>query len=193
MRKNRTDTVDENPADIIDAVATAMLEFRQEMEHFDGIGTRIARQTRLMMQIVFFALALSSLYLGYIIYNMSTNMSQMTRHLEDMYSNFGVMSENMHDITRSVSSMNQSISGMPHIAQSMIQIDEDVRAMNGSVFEINKSINAIDNDMLRINGNMQEMTGRLVNINHAVYSMSNDVNEMQAPANSGPMSGMWPR
>lgn len=193
MSEPADDITKKEKRDTVSMVSEMMLEFREEMETFNSVGTRIAAQTRLIMRVVFGALALSSLYLGFMIYHMSNNMSAMTAHLIDMYSNFGVMSKNMSQITQSVGLMNKSIIGMPVIADSMIQIDGDVRAMNGSVFEMNKSISNIDGEMVRINLNMQDMTIGLVNMNRAVYSMSNDVNEMQAPVNSGPFSGMWPR
>ena len=193
MNKDDADKPKEVSADVIDTITTVILEFREEMEESDVIGSRIAVKTRFIMRVVFTTLALSSLYLVFMIFNMASNMSAMTTHLEDMYGNFGIMSQNMQEITKSVAKMSDDISGMPLIAESMAHIDSDVRVMNSSVFEMNKSITAIDNDMVRINLNMYEMTGRLSNMNRTVYSISNDVNQMAAPVNSGPMSGMWPR
>lgn len=188
MNKN-----DEKTQDVFEIIAGTMNEFREEMEYYDGVGTKIAARTRFIMRIVFITLTMSSIYLVFMIYQMSNNMTAMTTHLEDMYSSFGTMSKDMHEITRMVDSMDKSISGVPVIAESMNQINGNVRVMTGSVYEINKSITAIDNDMLSINSNMQEMTGRLYNMNRSVNLMSYDVNEMAAPMNSGPMSGIWPR
>jgi len=127
------------------------------------------------------------------IYQMANHMIVMTDHLESMYGRFGTMSQNMHGISELVDSMGNSISGIPVIAQSMMKMDEDVSAMTGSVTDINTSITTIDYDMVRINTDMYEMAGRLSNMNRAVNRISNDVNEMAAPMNSGPMSGFWPR
>lgn len=193
MSKDSITKIDRKPQDVFEIIAITMNEFREEMEYYDEIGTRIASRTRFIMRIVFITLTMSSIYLVFMIYQMSNNMSAMTVHLEDMYSSFGTMSQDMREITRMVDSMDKSISGIPVIAESMSQIDEDVRVMTGSVYEINKSITAIDSYMLNINTNMQEMTGRLYNMNRSVNLMSYDVNEMAAPINSGPMSGFWPR
>lgn len=193
MSKDSITKIDRKPQDVFEIIAITMNEFREEMEYYDEIGTRIASRTRFIMRIVFITLTMSSIYLVFMIYQMSNNMSAMTVHLEDMYSSFGTMSQDMREITRMVDSMDKSISGIPVIAESMSQIDGDVRVMTGSVYEINKSITAIGSDMLNINTNMQEMTGRLYNMNRSVNLMSYDVNEMATPVNSGPMSGFWPR
>ncbi len=193
MSEESINTINETSPDVFEMIATTMIEFREEMEYFDGIGTRIAARTRFIMRIVFTTLILSSIYLVFMIFQMATNMSSMTTHLEDMYSNFGIMSQDMSEIAQIVGSMGSNITGIPVIAESMIQIDGDVSTMRGSVYEMNQSIAAIDGDMVRINSNMQEMTGSLSNMNHSVNSMSYDVNEMSLPMNSGPLSGFWPR
>lgn len=193
MNTNKINKPDERTPDVFDFIAEKMSEFREEMEYYDGIGVKIAAKTRFIMRVVFTVLTISSFYLVFMIYQMSNNMSAMTSHLEDMYTNFGSMSQDMHVITKAVDSMDRSITGMPVIAQSMTQMDGDVRAMRSSVYEINQSISAIDNDMVKINSNMYEMTGRLYNMNRTVNLMTYDVNEMAAPMNSGPMSGFWPR
>ena len=177
----------------LEVVANTMSEFREEMEYFDEIGIKIAGKTRSIMRVVFTTLILSSVVLVCMIMNMSDNMTIMTEHMEDMYVNFGKMSDDMHAIVQSVDSMDKEISGIPAISESMFQINGDVSNMTGSVYEINKSITAIDGDMVSINTNMREMTGRLYNMSYSVNSMSYDVNEMSRPANSGPMSGFWPR
>lgn len=193
MNNDNINPPDEKPADAFEAIASAMIEFRSEMEHYDGLGTKIANRTRFIIRAVFTTLIVSSIYLVFMIFQMANNMSVMTGHLESMYGRFGSMSQDMHEIAGLVDSMGKSISGIPVIAQSMTQMDEDVGVMSGSVYEINTIITAIDNDMVRINSNMQEMVGRLSNMNRAVNWMSHDVNEMAAPVNSGPMSGFWPR
>ncbi len=193
MSKDSINTTSDKRPDAIELIASTMIEFRDEMECFDAIGTRIAAKTRFIMRIVFTTLTISSIYLVFMIFQMASNMTAMTTHLEDMYSNFGTMSEDMSEIARTVDSMGNNISGIPVIAESMIQIDGEVSTMRGSVYEINQSIAAIDNDMVSINSNMQEMTGRLSNMSYSVNSMSYDVNEMSLPMNSGPMSGFWPR
>jgi uncharacterized protein YoxC len=179
--------------DVVEMVADTMASFRQEMEHNDELGIRIAAKTRFILRAVFTTLIMSAIYLVFMIYQMSSNMTAMTTHLEDMYRSFGTMSQDMHEITKTVGSMSKSISGMPVIAGSIQKMDGDVRAMKGSVHEINQSIKAIDNDMVKINSDMLVMTGRLSNMRHSVNMMSYDVNEMAAPVNTGPMSGFWPR
>jgi len=193
MGNENTNAQSAKPADAFDTIASTMLEFRKEMEHYDVLGANIASKTRFIMRAVLATLILSSIYLIFMIYQMANNMSIMTGHLEDMYSNFGTMSQDMSEISQMVGSMGKSISGVPVIAQSMTEMDEYVSTMIGSVYDMNTSITAIDNDMVWINLNMQEMTGRLSNMNRSVNSMSYDVNEMAAPMNSGPMSGFWPR
>lgn len=182
-----------HPPDVFAIMADTMIEFRKEMEHYDSIGVRIAARTRFIMRAVFGILLLSSVYLVYMILLMSSNMTVMTTHLEDMYSSFGGMSEDMQKITRSVELMGNSISGMPVIAESMYLINRDVGAMTGSVYEINLNISAVDANMVRINADMREMTGRLSNMSRSVNLMKYDVREMSLPINSGPFSGFWPK
>jgi len=193
MTENNLKTADEEMPGVFEMIAGTMTAFREEMEYHDRTGIKIARKTRLILRAVFATLILSAVYLVYMIFQMATNMSTMTTHLEDMYSNFDTMSQNMHEITQTVDSMGRNISGVPVIAESMHQIDTDVLVMKDAVHEINQSINAIDGDMVKINSNMQVMTGRLYNMNRSVNLMGYDVNEMAAPMNSGPMSGFWPR
>jgi methyl-accepting chemotaxis protein len=193
MDNDGTTSQNEKPADAFEAIASAMVEFRSEMEYYNGRGEKIAKRTRFIMRAVFATLIVSSIYLVFMIFQMANNMSVMTGHLESMYSRFGSMSQDMREITGLVDSMGKSISGIPAIAQSMTLMDEDVGAMSGSVFEMNTSMTAIDSDMVRINTDMHEITGRLSNMNRAVNWMTRDVNEMAAPMNSGPMSDFWPR
>lgn len=193
MKKDSINATNEKTPDAFEMIASTMIEFRKEMEYFDAIGTGIAAKTRFIMRLVFTTLTISSIYLVFMIFQMAGNMSAMTTHLEDMYSNFGTMSEDMSEIARTVDTMGKSISGIPMIAESTTQLDGDVSNIKGSLYEINQSIAAIDNDMVRINSNMQEMNGRLYNMSRSVNSMSYEVKEMSLPMNSGPMSGFWPR
>lgn len=193
MDNNNTIPPNEKTADAFEAIASTMVKFRNEMERFDTMGTKVANRTRFILRTVFATLTISSIYLVFMIYQMANHMIVMTDHLESMYGRFGTMSQNMHGISELVDSMGNSISGIPMIAQSMMKMDEDVSAMTGSVTDINTSITTIDYDMVRINTDMYEMAGRLSNMNRAVNRISNDVNEMAAPMNSGPMSGFWPR
>jgi len=193
MNNDDTARAEEKKVDPFEAIASSMVKFRSDMEHFDVAGTRIANRTRFILRAVFATLTLSSIYLVFMIYQMANHMVIMTDHLESMYSRFGSMSQDMREITGLVDSMGKSISGIPEIAQSMVEMNGDVGAMTGSVFDMNTSLTTIDYDMVRINTDMQEMTARLSNMNRAVNWMSNDVNEMAAPMNSGPMSGFWPR
>ena len=193
MDNNNTIPPNEKTADAFEAISSTMVKFRNEMERFDTMGTKVANRTRFILRTVFATLTISSIYLVFMIYQMANHMIVMTDHLESMYGRFGTMSQNMHGISELVDSMGNSISGIPMIAQSMMKMDEDVSAMTGSVTDINTSITTIDYDMVRINTDMYEMAGRLSNMNRAVNRISNDVNEMAAPMNSGPMSGFWPR
>ena len=193
MDSGNIQTPSDKPVDAFKAIADTMTEFRSEMEHFDGLGTKIASRTRFIMKSVFATLVISSIYLLYMIFQMSSNMTIMTTHLESMYGRFGSMSGDMREITRMVDLMGNSISGISTIADSMTEMDRHVSAMSGSVDGMNSSMTAIDNDMAWINSNMHEMTGRMAGMSRAVNSMSYDVNEMAAPMNSGPMSGFWPR
>lgn len=193
MDNDNTTPPNEKTADAFEAIASTMVKFRNEMEQFDNMGTKVANRTRFILRTVFGTLTISSIYLVFMIYQMANHMIVMTDHLESMYGRFGTMSQNMHGISELVDSMGNSISGIPVIAQSMMKMDEDVSAMTGSVTDINTSITTIDYDMVRINTDMYEMAGRLSNMNRAVNRISNDVNEMAAPMNSGPMSGFWPR
>ena len=193
MNSDGTPTSNNKPADAFAAIADAMIQFHDEMSNYDVIGTRIAARTNFILRSVFTILFISSIYLVYMIFQMSSNMSIMTGNLESMYGRFGSMSQDMREITRMVDSMGNSISGIPAIAVSMVEMNEYVGAMNGSVQGMNTSMIAIDNDMAWIDLNMRDMTGRMSNMNRAVNSMSYDVNEMSQPMNSGPMSGFWPR
>lgn len=193
MNSDDTPTPGNKPADAFAAIADAMIGFRDEMQHYDVIGTKIAARTNLILRIVFTTLLFSSIYLVYMIFQMSSSMSVMTGHLESMYGRFGSMSQDMREITRMVDSMGNNISGIPVIAGSMTEMNEHVGAMSTSVQGMNTSMVAIDKDMAWIDMNMREMAGRMSNVNRAVNSMGYDVNEMAQPMNSGPMSGFWPR
>ena len=193
MTNGNIQTPDEKPADAFKAIADTMLSFRNEMEYHDGVGTKIASKTRFIIRTVFSTLLLSSLYLLYMIFQMSSNMTIMTTRLESMYGRFGTMAGDMHEIAGLVNLMGNSISGISTIAVSMTEMDQYVSAMRGSVDGMNTSVTAIDNDMTWINRNMNDMTGRMAGMNRAVNSMSYDTNEMAKPMNSGPMSGFWPR
>jgi len=179
--------------DVLELLSDTMTRFREEMQQFDNMGTRIAARTRFILRSVYIVMILSSCYLVFMILQMSNSMNVMTTHLENMYSSFGTMSQDMHEITRTVDAMDKSIYGLPVIAGSMAQMDGNVGAMTDSVSAINHSMAEIDNDMTRINTNMHEMTGKLHNMNRSVNSMGYDVNEMAAPMNIGPMSNIWPR
>lgn len=184
---------DEKPGDAFQVIADTMFEFRNEMEYHDDVGVRVAGRTRFIIKTVFSILLVSSAYLLYMIFQMSSNMTIMTNHLESMYGRFGTMSEDMREIAGLVDSMGNSISGISMIAGSMTEMDQYVSEMRGSVDGMNTSMTDIDNYMAWINGNMGEMTGRMAGMSSAVNSMSYDVNEMAKPMNSGPMSGFWPR
>ena len=193
MMKDKDDCSSQIPDDAFGLFAEAMKDFREEMENYDSQGTKIAAKTRFIMRAVFATLAVSSVYLVIMIFQMAASMSIMTNHLEDMYGRFSTMSADMREITRMVDSMGKNISGMPEIASSMTVIDGDVSTMSSSVNNMNGSVTKIDNDMVYINSNMTEMNGRLSNMSRSVNAMSYDVNEMAAPMNSGPMSDFWPR
>jgi len=193
MSKNSNNVSNEESVDAFNVLAVSMNKFREEMEYFDGIGTRIASKTRFIMRLVFITLTISSIYLVFMIFQMAGNMSAMTTHLEDMYKNFGTMSQDMNAIALTVDNMGRNISGMSVIARSTAQMDMDVNNIKNSLYGINQSITGIDNDMVRINSDMQEMNGRLYNMSRSVNSMSRDVNELALPMNSGPLSGFWPR
>jgi hypothetical protein len=193
MANGNIQTPDEKPVDAFKALANTMLEFRNEMDYYNDMGTRIARRTGFVIKTVFAILIISSVYLLYMIFQMSSNMTIMTTHLESMYGRFGIMAGDMREIASLVDSMGNSISGISTIAVSMTEMDHYVSAMTGSVDGMNTSMIAINNYMTWINGNMNEMTGRMAGMSHAVNSMSYDVNEMAEPVNSGPMSGFWPR
>lgn len=192
MANGNIQTPGEKPVDAFKAIADTMLEFRSQMDYYNGMGTRIARRTSFIIKTVFAILTISSIYLLYMIYQMSSNMAIMTTHLESMYGRFGTMAGDMREIASLVDSMGNSISGIPTIADSMTEMDQHVSAMRGSVDGMNTSMTAIDNYMIWINGDMNEMTGRMAGMSHAVNSMSYDVNDMAKPMNSGPMSGFWP-
>jgi len=193
MKKNSMNTIDEKSPDVFEVIASTMVQFREEMEASDRTGVRIAEKTSLIIRAVFTVLAICSVYLVIMIFQMSSNMSEMTAHLDDMYNSFGRMSQDVHEMTQSVDSMGVSISGVPAIAESMSRIGADVNAMTGSVYSMNRSMSAMDNDMVRINYDMQEMTGRLYNMRRSVDFMGYNVNQMSRPMNTGPLSGMWPR
>jgi len=193
MANGNNQTPGKKPADAFEVIASTMLEFRNKMDYYNEVGTRIARRTSFVIKTVFSILIISSIYLLYMIFQMSSNMTIMTTHLESMYDRFGTMAGDMREIASLVESMGNSISGMPTIAASMTEMNQYVSAMRGSVDGMNTSMIDIDNYMIWINGNMNEMTGRMAGMSHAVNSMSYDVNEMAAPMNSGPMSGFWPR
>jgi uncharacterized protein YoxC len=193
MSEDSKNVSDVRAPDTIELIASTMTEFRQDMEHFDAIGIKIAVKTRFIMRLVFTTLILSSVYLVFMIMDMADNMNAMTARLEEMYSNFGAMSHDMHAIAATVNAMEKDITGIPVIADSMYQINGEVGYMTGSVSKINLSITAIDKDMTGINTSMQEMTGRLYNMSNSVNSMRYDVNEMSLPMNFGPLDDFWPR
>jgi methyl-accepting chemotaxis protein len=193
MANGNIQTPDEKPVDAFKAIADTMFEFRSQMDYYNGVGTRIARRTSSVIKTVFAILIISSFYLLFMIFQMSSNMTILNTRLESMYGRFGTMAGDMREIASLVDSMGNSISGISTIADSMTEMDQYVSTMIGSVDGMNTSMTAINNYMTWINGNMNEMTGRMAGMSHAVNSMSYDVNEMAEPVNSGPMSGFWPR
>ena len=69
MSKESIDTINEKSPDVFEMIAVTMIEFREEMESFDRIRTRIAARTRFIMRVVFTTLTLSSIYTG--VYDLS--------------------------------------------------------------------------------------------------------------------------
>jgi hypothetical protein len=94
-----------------DSIGRVMAEFRDEMQHYSLIGTRIAASTRLIIRTVLSRLLLSSIYTVFLICKMSVNMSVMTTRLASMYGSSGTMADDRHGISRMVNSMGKSLGG----------------------------------------------------------------------------------
>jgi methyl-accepting chemotaxis protein len=192
MINNTNNDTHGDSADFFELISDSMIHFREEMERYDEIGVRIAAKTRIILRVVFITLILSSVYLVYMIYQMSNNMSMMTAYLQDMYANFGTMSQDMNAIASTVATMGSNISGMPSIADSIAQIDLDVNNMKDSIGGMNDSVTSLDTSVVTINADMLEMNARMQNISHSVNGMTYDVREMSLPMNTGPLKNIWP-
>ena len=77
-----------------------------------------------------------------------------------------------------------------------LSMPEDMSTMRTTLSDMEYNISHVSAITLAtsdITGSVDGLRIEVANMNRAVNWMSNDVNEMAAPMNSGPMSGFWPR
>lgn len=158
-----------------------MGQFRAEMETLDKVATRIASKTKRIITFVMGTLVIASIFLGYLVYAMTSFLTVMLGHLDDMYAEFGVMSENMQVITRSVDNIGVNISGIPVIAENMSSMSADLKGMVGSVMDIKLEMNGMENNTGILAINTGEMAYRFDNLNRVTNHIGYNVNQMGKP------------
>lgn len=171
----------DNTDDLIEIAAEGMEVFRVEMEMIDRLSRKIGHKTTRIIRIVFVMLAIISIYLITLTFNMGRDLSLMIDSLDAMYVEFGSMSTAMRDITANVQNMGTSIQGMSTIAENMQHLNADVGDMLVSVEIMNNDMAGMDTSMNHVSSSTSEMSHRFNNVQRSVNMMQHDVQQMLKP------------
>lgn len=164
------------------AIASESMEiFRVEMETIDRISRKISGKTSRMIRIVLVFLTVISVYLVFLTYSMSQDLSAMISSLDEMYVEFGSMSTEMRQITVHVESMGQNVHGLPSIAQNMQNLNGDVGDMQVSLEGVSRDMGAVDGNVGAIGTGTSEMSYRFANVQRTVKVMQHDIHNMLRP------------
>lgn len=172
--------------ELVAIAAEGMEVFRAEMEAVDRLSNKISRKTKRIIRLLLGVLGLISIYLVFLTFNMSRDLSAMIDSLDEMYVEFGSMSAEMRQITAHVGNMGRNVHGMPVIAENMQNLNADVGDMLVSVENINRDMGAMDANVDHISKGSSEMAYRFNNVQRAVNMMQYDVRNMLRPTNMLP-------
>jgi len=169
------------------AIASESMEiFRVEMETIDRISRKISAKTSRMIRVVLAFLAVISVYLIFLTYSMSQDLSSMISSLDEMYVEFGSMSTEMRQITSHVKSMGHNVHGLPSIGQNMQYLNGDVGDMQLSLEGVSRDMEAVDANVGYIGNGTSEMSYRFANVQRTVKVMEHDIHNMLRPMSMMP-------
>lgn len=172
--------------ELIAIAAEGMEVFRVEMEMIDRLSHKIGYKTTRIIRLVLALLAVISIYLVVLTFNMGRDLSLMIDSLDAMYVEFGSMSSEMRQITGYVQNMGASVQGMPAIAENMQHLNADVGDMLVSVEIMNRDMGGMDVNMNHVSHGTTEMSYRFHNVQRAVNMMEYDVYQMLRPIDMMP-------
>lgn len=156
------------------------------METIDRISRKISAKTSRMIRVVLMFLTVISVYLMFLTYSMSQDLSSMIDSLDEMYVEFGSMSTEMRQITSHVKNMGANVHGMPAIAENMQLLNGDVGNMQVSLEGVSRDMQAVDANVGYIGTGTSEMSYRFANVQRTVNVMEHDIHNMLRPMSMMP-------
>ena len=146
----------------------------------EALGERV-RGAELVIRILAAVMGLLALANLYFVNDLTEEIKEMTRSMDQMTDHFSDVSLRMGSMTHSVDSMKDTMGMLPIVAAQMDEISEHVEAMGGDVARIRQTRVAVDERIDLLNRDMLDMAGRFRSVNRSIGVMGRGVGQMSAP------------
>ena len=117
----------------------------------------------------------------YFVNDLTEEIKEMTRSMEQMTDHFSDVSLRMGSMTQNVDGMRETMGMLPIVAAQMDEISGHVETMGGDVARIRQTTVAVDGRIDLLNRDMLDMAGRFRGVNRNVGLMGRSVEQMSRP------------
>lgn len=168
----------ENLQKIVDYLQRTEIDMLQSRNH----EVRRARNTNIMIQIMFGIIGVIALANLYFVADLAQEVKIVIRSMTKMYVQFGEMSAQMSAMRNHVAGMSDNIAMMPimveqmsSISDNMTAMQDDVAAMRWHMINMNRQVSSMNQDIGTMTLLFRDVNGKVVTMRYHVGQMSNVV------------------
>lgn len=148
---------------IIDEEDLECLDSRTMVDALDKFADTFqasARRWEIIVYPALFAFIILAAYGFYLIYSLTTNVTQVTKYMANVTQNMEQVSQNMQQVTTEMTLMSQSIQNMSgdtgNLTASITNMNHQIYTMNQNIAIMTGSMNRMGTDMGHLNRSISE-------------------------------------
>lgn len=153
-----------------------------DMQHSKENEVRHARNTNVMIQIMFGVIGVIALANLYFVADLAQEVRVVIRSMTKMYVQFGEMSAQMSTMRSHVAGMSDNIAMMPIMVEqmtimsdNMARMQDDVTAMRWHMINMNQQVSSMNQDIDTMTLLFRDVNGKVITMRYHVGQMSNVV------------------
>lgn len=174
--------------EMLGMVERALNDFRQGMEYREQLSIRIGKRTTQIIRFGMTALSILGLALFYLIFiltkdfsNITRHMTQMSAYMSNMDSSFTTVTGTITEVEKTLLKLNEHITVMPALNGSVGSMDANLGLLRTDLNSMVKQIEYMNGNVLNMSNSMQLLNNQLNEMNRAVGSMAADIHQMAKP------------
>ena len=182
-----------NTREVAEMVENALRDFNEGMAHREQLSIRIGMRTTQIIRFGMASMMMLGLALFYLIFILTRDFSDITKHMDDMSGfmgnmdqNFVVVAESITRVDQTLTVLNEHITVMPALGQSVGNMDLNLGTLSSDMHSMVDQLKQMNGNVTNMASSLHILNNQFADMNRTVGSMAGNMHQMAKPMKAFP-------